>query len=144
MPEGQVSLQSEIVELRHLLDEARARLARQAIEHQVSRLVMNAATVEQALTGVVCAICEGLQVDFCAVWLPSEDGSNIRCHAHACAGDLRELAPFTDATLAARFPPGVGLPGRVWQSGQPHWLEVLDADHNFPRAGAAAAARGKL
>src|SRR5205807_741526 len=34
--------------------------------------------------------------------------------------------------------PGEGLPGRVWQSGEPNWINELAKDTNFPRLGVAA------
>jgi GAF domain-containing protein len=37
------------------------------------------------------------------------------------------------------FQPGVGLPGRVWQSGAPSWITELEKDANFPRLEAASA-----
>src|SRR5262249_44935260 len=38
---------------------------------------------------------------------------------------------------AMSFKPGVGLPGCVWQSKKPLWLEDLATESNFPRAEAA-------
>ena len=32
-------------------------------------------------------------------------------------------AAFRAVTERTRLPRGVGLPGRVWQSGEPEWLE---------------------
>jgi two-component system sensor histidine kinase/response regulator len=43
-----------------------------------------------------------------------------------------------DITATMRFPRGVGLPGRVLESGQPHWVADVLQDDNFPRARAVA------
>ena len=40
------------------------------------------------------------------------------------------------ATRTARFAfrKGYGLPGRIWESGEPEWVAILASDPNFPRA----------
>ena len=43
---------------------------------------------------------------------------------------------WTDAEHG--FAKGVGLPGRIWASGQPCWIDNVVADKNFPRARVAA------
>ncbi len=49
-------------------------------------------------------------------------------------GDLQE---FRVASGAIHFKPGVGLPGRVWESKQPAWIEDVRHDPNFPRTATA-------
>ena len=44
---------------------------------------------------------------------------------------------FEAITLRATFPPGVGLPGRVWVTAEPLWIVNLAEDQNFPRADVA-------
>src|SRR5262249_17735101 len=45
-----------------------------------------------------------------------------------------EVPAFAALTRRTAFPPGIGLPGRVWKDNQPHWLADIVADSNFPRA----------
>lgn len=46
---------------------------------------------------------------------------------------------FEAACAATTIRPGMGLPGRVWESGEPAWIDDLAADSDFPRAAAGAA-----
>ncbi|MBV9734725.1 MAG: GGDEF domain-containing protein [Acidisphaera sp.] len=74
-------------------------------------------------------------------------------HVYLCAGpedplglvptdiwfgdDADRFPEFCSATERTRLPRGVGLPGRVLESGVPAWLADVTADPNFPRAEAA-------
>src|SRR4030095_1839686 len=51
-----------------------------------------------------------------------------------------DLKEFSAATEQMEFKRGVGLPGRVWKSKTPAWVEDITNDPNFPRAPAAKAA----
>ena len=48
------------------------------------------------------------------------------------------LQSFEAASKATQFAPGVGLPGRVWETRRPAWIPDVVADANFPRATIAA------
>ena len=41
---------------------------------------------------------------------------------------------FEATSRQAAFAPGIGLPGRVWETGKPIWLPDIVHDPNFPRA----------
>lgn len=44
-----------------------------------------------------------------------------------------QFAAFRDASASMTFARGVGLPGRVWESGRACWVEDIERDLNFPR-----------
>ena len=48
--------------------------------------------------------------------------------------DLDQFETFRSISEATAFDPGIGLPGRVLESGKPAWIIDVTQDPNFPRA----------
>lgn len=48
--------------------------------------------------------------------------------------DHQRFEAFRELTESLTFARGVGLPGRVWETGKPAWIIDVAADENFPRA----------
>ena len=48
--------------------------------------------------------------------------------------DPEGLSTFRQITEKTEFDRGIGLPGRVWKTGRPAWIEDVTKDPNFPRA----------
>src|SRR5215831_1467245 len=71
-----------------------------------------------------------------AAWLPPVVGAGLRCTAVWAADPLRAAA-FADESWRTTLAPGVGLPGRVWRTGEPAWIADVATDDNFPRRDAA-------
>jgi PAS domain S-box-containing protein len=67
------------------------------------------------------------------------DGRHLRCAA-TWARDEAEVEAFLALSRALRLERGQGLPGRVWATGEPAWLEDFGADPALPRAVAAVPA----
>jgi PAS domain S-box-containing protein len=68
----------------------------------------------------------------------ADDGSGeLVCGGMWHLDDPERFRRFREVTSAARFPPGVGLPGRVLASGHAAWIMDVTRDANFPRAQAA-------
>jgi signal transduction protein with GAF and PtsI domain len=92
-----------------------------------------------ALEVVLRDVCEKTGWVLGQAWVPNADGTVLEFVSAWYCGD-GELQPFKTVSAASRFEPGVGLPGRVWKSKQPAWLENVTNDPNFPRSAAARTA----
>ena len=112
---------------------------RRAGAHAVSEVLATAGTLSQAAPEILRAICKRLDWSSGAIWVIDPVEDQLRCldiHAHLVPADAR----FILVSRETRFPRGIGLPGRVWQSGKAAWIENVADDPNFPRAPLARAA----
>jgi signal transduction histidine kinase len=73
---------------------------------------------------------------FGAVWLVDEERGLIRPHTLWASSSLKDQT-FIAVTKKFAFKKGVGLPGRIWQQGNPIWINDVVIDDNYPRAKAA-------
>jgi PAS domain S-box-containing protein len=112
--------------------------ARRAAALQVSRVLAESDTLEQAAPRVLEAVGATLGWQTGALWVLEPGDSLLRCvRTWALPGQGGELAAASQATPLAR---GQGLPGRVWETLGPVWLTDVAEEAGFPRAHAAARA----
>jgi len=98
--------------------------------------VAAAGDVGSALEIVLRRVCEKTNWALGQAWLPNKEKTLLECGpVWVCGGP--ELGSFRTESEKNQFPPGIGLPGRVWQSKAPAWIDDVRDDTNFPRAGAA-------
>jgi PAS domain S-box-containing protein len=110
---------------------------RVAAHNAVPRVLSQSANLVEAVPHVLQAICESLSWDVGAVWMVDRHAQVLRCLDVWCA-PLTRAARFAALSRSATFSTGVGLPGRVWESGEPHWIYDVVQDPNFPRGQVAA------
>lgn len=108
----------------------------------ISMEVAAASDLASALEVVLREVCEKTGWVIGHAWVPNSDATALDLVVGWYCGD-GELKPFKAASEASHFKSGVGLPGRVWESKQPAWIEDIINDPNFPRSAAARAARLK-
>jgi two-component system, cell cycle sensor histidine kinase and response regulator CckA len=130
-PEGQLftGVVRDISERRELERYRRAQVA-------VASALAGAMGIEEAGTGVLEALGEAVGWPLGALWLQAEDGRSLRCAAlwHAPASPA---ADFERQSRALSLERGSGLPGRVWESGEPVWLDDFASQAGLPRMASA-------
>ena len=97
--------------------------------------VAAASDLSAALEVVIRRVCEKTGWAFGQAWVPNQDGTALDCGPAWFGGE--SLKQFRAASERSQFTPGTGLPGRVWQSKQPAWIQDVTLDGNFPRSKAA-------
>ncbi|MBC8354441.1 MAG: response regulator [Planctomycetes bacterium] len=138
-----VELQDGIAVLAAIIDlrehkQIEAQLARQAFEatllHQTVAIAGDTIRFEDALQDCIDTVCELTKWPVGHAYLPAEDGSVLMPTKiwHFRAGG--DYGTFREVTEKTTFAMGIGLPGRIWQSGEPAWIVNVQTDANFPRA----------
>ena len=116
---------------------------RKHAEEQLSLLqeitveVAGASDLVSALRVVLRRVCEKTGWVLGQAWIPRPDGTVLDCSSAYYAA-IDSLEPFREKSEGVSLQPGVGLPGRVWSSKKPAWVEDVTLDPNFPRMSVAA------
>ncbi len=101
--------------------------------------VAAAADLSSALEIVLRRVCEKTGWALGQAWIPNQDKTYLVCGPVWFCGSANDLNQFRTISAKSHFESGVGLPGRVWKSKQPAWIEDVTTDLNFPRIQAARA-----
>jgi len=102
----------------------------------ITQVLNQSSTVEDAAVGVLQAVCENLLWDVGFFWFVDEERERLECRASWHASST-SLGHFLFESLSRTFTNGEGLPGRVWADGKPAWIPDLAQDLNFRRQAAA-------
>ena len=111
--------------------------ARLAAQYEVTRALAESQEFRAAVPRILRAVCEALGWELGMLWaLDREAGALTSVESWRSAGvDVAEFERFSGRS---RFARGEGLPGRVWERGEPLWVEDLAGDASLPRASLAA------
>jgi PAS domain S-box-containing protein len=103
----------------------------------VTQVLNQGANVQDAVVGVLRAVCEYLVWDIGFFWTVNDENEGLVCRASWHRPNLA-VGKFQSASWNFNFQRGQGLPGRVWDTSQPVWIPDVLKDKNFPRLSAAA------
>jgi PAS domain S-box-containing protein len=116
--------------------EAQRSRARLAAQNGAVRALVNAGAGQEAVGELVREVCQNLAWTIGALWLPEPSGLALGLQS-AWSDPGADVSAFLEASRGIRFEPGVGLPGRVWASGEPAWIRDVTRDVGFYRTEAA-------
>ncbi len=114
------------------ITERKAAERRRAVQYSVTRILADSPNLTVAGAKILEAVCAGLAWDLGVIWTVDREANVLRCleswhQAMGCA------AEFEACSRQGAFSPGVGLPGRIWASGEPAWILDVAKDDNFSR-----------
>lgn len=106
---------------------------RLALQYAITRIVSRSIDFVEGTHEILETVCEGLGWQVGVLWSVDHQEKVLRCVDiwHTPAIDATE---FERACVTTTFVKGLGLPGRIWESGKPVWIPNLRKDRNFPRA----------
>jgi two-component system, sensor histidine kinase and response regulator len=111
-------------------------MAEPPIVGEIARALGESATLAEAAPRMLAAVCESLGWEYGALWEVDRGGKTLHCVGTWHASSV-QVTEFVDISSTTKFTRGVGLPGRVWESGRPAWIPDVVSDRNFPRAPSA-------
>ncbi len=106
---------------------------RLGLQLEVAQILETTSSFSEAKRPILKSICSKLKWSLAVFWDLDESQSILTCRE--TYEDRPQRYPhFLEATQHSTFPPGIGLPGRVWVSQQPAWISDVTQDRNFHRA----------
>ncbi len=132
----QETLAGAVVVFRDISERKRAEGLQQA-QLAVSHILATAGTLDEAMPQLLGEVCGMVGWDVGLIWRIDLQANVLRCAAGwpPASGGFGE---FLHLNYATAIPFGVGLPGRVWASGQPAQILDMVQDQNCPFAPTAA------
>jgi PAS domain S-box-containing protein len=103
-----------------------------AAQHTITRLLAESTSLDELTEPLLETICNAAECDFGTVWLLDDLQQRLRC-VKQWSRPGTAFPQFENANSSRSFGKGEGLPGRVWASNEPAWIENIANDENLPR-----------
>ena len=101
-------------------------------QYAATRVLAESATTSEATHQILQGICESLGWDLGEIWMVDQQANVLRFLDmwHKASLEVQEFEALNRQTT---FPPGIGLPGRVWASSEPVWIADVVKELSFSR-----------
>jgi PAS domain S-box-containing protein len=123
---GAVVAIRDMTELRQAEDELR-------LLQTTTALISAAETLEEAVANVIREVCQESGWVAGEMWIPDDDCARLGLAPGWWAAAPEMEAFFVEASAPQTMGPGEGLPGLVWQTQQPAWVDVVTTRREGPR-----------
>ncbi|HVL32219.1 MAG TPA: GAF domain-containing protein, partial [Actinomycetota bacterium] len=104
----------------------------------VDRTLAHTATLDELPRRLLQTLCDTLHWEVGSLWTVDQQTDKLRCSEIWVAPGI-DVRGFRDLTMRLSLAKGFGLPGVVYESGEPVWIDDVATDRSFPRAPMAAA-----
>ncbi|HSS21834.1 MAG TPA: PAS domain S-box protein [Pyrinomonadaceae bacterium] len=106
---------------------------RLALQYAVTKILSESLEIAESTQKILHAACDALDWDVGVLWQVDPAEGVLRC-LDLCHPSMRLTPEFDEFSRNHTFEKGVGLPGRIWETTFPCWVDNVVADPNFPRA----------
>jgi diguanylate cyclase (GGDEF)-like protein/PAS domain S-box-containing protein len=90
------------------------------VQYAIAWTLAESSTLNEATTQILKIICDSLKWDIGAIWAVDKKEDVLRCITVWQTPSIQS-DDFQKKCLNVTFAPGVGFPGKVWQSGKAIW-----------------------
>ena len=97
------------------------------LEYAVARCLDGADSTSEALRAVIRAICQTQNWE-CGRYLRADDAAGVLRLVEFWNAPDAAIQGFLAASQGFTYGPGIGMSGKVWQSGQPLWIADITKD----------------
>lgn len=112
-------------------------LARRVLEsdllQRATQLAVEIDSFEEAIHQCLDIVCNLTKWPIGHAYLISENRAVLESTKIWHLTDRTAQLTFRKITEKTNFAKGIGLPGRIWESGEPAWIANVQKDSNFPR-----------
>jgi len=131
-----VSIKRDITSRTREVTARRRSEQRLALQYAITRILSRSIDFVEGTHEILQTVCESLGWQVGALWAVDHQGSALRCIDLWHAPGLH-IEEFEANSRSRTFARGIGLPGRIWESGKPAWIPNLSMATNFARASVA-------
>ena len=108
-------LKAEIAERKRVEQEIR-------LLQTITQAITEASNFDDAISITLRKVCETIDWAFGEAWIPDCQEKTLKLSPSWYSSTIN-LALFKKASEKFDFPSGIGIPGRVWKTKQPKWIE---------------------